>query len=86
MKCKLENLESREVVAMFDRLTDRPIQHVEFVGMNHFQFTDYVNPPTDVQVKTKLHIGWMVKIRVGIALACYCKLDNLATANLVGVF
>jgi pimeloyl-ACP methyl ester carboxylesterase len=37
-----------EVTTTFERLTDRPIHHVEIVGMNHFQFTDYVNPKTDI--------------------------------------
>ena len=40
-----------EVAATFERLQDRPITWVDVQGMNHYQFTGYVDPNEDLKLE-----------------------------------
>ncbi len=43
-----------EVSATFDRLQDRPVTWIDVQGMNHYQFTGYVDPEEDLLLDTDL--------------------------------
>jgi len=43
-----------EVSATFDRLQDRPVTWLDVKGMNHYQFTGYVDPEEDLRLEDDL--------------------------------